>query len=122
MGGISVVTCRTTYTAAVMLLIHIIICLPLLATTVPLLPDHRCQYFPSPRDLACSCTRSSLSIPSLPSLLSEWPNSRVESVSISHCGSVDLNLSTMGLTSPLHQVSVDTVDYLTLRGVDLSPT
>jgi len=43
----------------------------------------------------------------------------VEGLAISNCSSLDLNISTSNLTHPLLQVTVDSIDYLTVRGLEV---
>jgi len=90
-----------------------------LSQAAPLLPDYSCQYSPPGQELACSCSRSSLLLPPLASLLAEWPGRKVDSLAIEDCGSLDVTLDTNNLTHPLLQVRISNVDYLTVRGVSL---
>lgn len=93
-----------------------------LVTSAPLLPDHVCQYIPTSLSLSCTCSRPSLTINSISQLLSGWPDSPVEGLAISNCSSLDLNISTTNLTHhPLLQITVDTIGYLTVRGIKVSP-
>jgi len=54
-------------------------------------------------------------------MLSEWPVRRVEGLAISNCSSLDLNISTTNLTHPLLQITMDSIDYLTVRGIQVDP-
>jgi hypothetical protein len=91
------------------------------ATSAPLLPQHVCQYKPASLSLSCTCSRPSLTVNSISQLLSEWPERPVEGLAISNCSSLDLNISTTNLTHPLLQITVDSIDYLTVRGIEVNP-
>jgi len=92
-----------------------------LVSCAPLLPDHVCEYKAASLSLSCTCSRPSLTINSVSQLLSEWSESPVEGLAISNCSSLDLNISTSNLTHPLLQVTVDNIDYLTVRRLEVDP-
>jgi len=54
-------------------------------------------------------------------MLAKWPERPVEALAISNCSSLDLNISTTNLTHPLLQITVDSIDYLTVRGIEVNP-
>eukprot|EP00091_Calanus_sinicus_P004508 TRINITY_DN14837_c0_g1_i1.p1 TRINITY_DN14837_c0_g1~~TRINITY_DN14837_c0_g1_i1.p1 ORF type:complete len:123 (-),score=18.17 TRINITY_DN14837_c0_g1_i1:91-459(-) len=83
--------------------------------------DHECEYIKKTRDMLCRCSRSSMVIPSISLLLAEYPDERVESLSFHSCSSLDLNISTAELLwTALYQLRVDDIEYVTVRGFNLS--